>query len=166
MADKMILVTEEPRGASQLIEVPVTANGLGKVQLPVVQQLQNDTTQKVIIKAIRVVPVSVLSNAPTQGGANAPLTELVKMTLTLYSQGWEKGQLIPVASLIDVFIEGSGTPWKAKTARLDDWTNVDWNKSFLQFANGTVSAGAAYTVIFEVEYQRLDMNGQPMNGVN
>lgn len=166
MADKIIIVPEAPRGASQLIEIAVPQNGLGKVQLPVVQQLQNDTTQKVIIKALRLVTVDVLAMAPTLGGPNAPLTELVKMTLTLYSEGWEKGQLIPILALNDTFTEGSGMPWRVHTTRLDDWINVDWNKSFIQFNNGTVSAGTPYNVILEAEYLRLDTQGNPMRGVN
>lgn len=166
MAERTVIIPEAPRGASQLIEIPVATNGQGKIPLPVVQQLQNDTTQKVIIKALRLVTVDVLSTAPTLGGANAPLTELVKMTLTLYSEGWEKGQLIPILLLNDVFTEGSGTPWRAHSTKLDDWINVDWNKSFIQFNNGQVSAGTPYNVILEAEYLRLDPNGNPMRGVN
>jgi len=164
--DRMVLVTEEPRGASMLIEIPVTANGLGKIPLPVVQQLQNDTSQKVIIKAIRMIPPTVLSNAPTDGAAVSPVTELVKMSLTLYSQGWEKGQLIPLLSINDIETPTVATPFKRHTTRLADWTNVDWNKSFLQFSNGTVSAGAPYTVVLEAEYLRLDSMGKPMEGIN
>lgn len=162
----MILVTEEPRGASMLIEIPVTANGLGKIPLPVVQQLQNDTTQKVIIKAIRMIPATVLTNAPTDGAVTAPIAELAKMSLTLYSQGWEKGQLIPLLSINDIETPTVAIPFKRHTTRLDDWTNVDWNKSFIQFSNGTVSANSPYTVILEAEYLRLDSMGKPIDGIN
>ncbi len=166
MSEKIIIVPEAPRGASQLIEIAITQNGLGRVMLPVVQQLQNDETQTVIIKALRLVTVSQLGFAPTLGGVNAPLTELQKITLTLYSKGWEKGQLIPILSLNDMFTEGDGIPYRQRTVRLDDWVNVDWNKSFLQYANGTVSAGATYNVILEAEYLRITPNGSQMNGVN
>ena len=159
----MLLVQEEPRGASQLIEIPVAGN-LTKVVIPVIQQLQNNTDQRVIIKALRLITADVLSNAPTQGGANAPTTELVKLSLTLYAEGWEKGQLIPLLSLNDMFTEGSGTPTRLRTTKLDNWQNVDWNKSFLQFSNGTAPVGAPYTVILEAEYLRLDKAGRPIVG--
>lgn len=157
----MILLQEEPRGASQLIEIPV-AGALTKVVIPVVQQLQNNTDQIVVIKALRLITDAVLTNAPTQGGINAPVGEITKMTLTIYSEGWEKGNLIPLATLNDIFTEGSQIPWRQRTMRLADWANVDWNKSFLQFANGTVPAGAPYTVILEAEYIRFrrDTGGQ------
>lgn len=159
----MLLVQEEPRGASQLIEIPVSG-ALTKVVIPVVQQLQNNTSQIIVIKALRLITVDVLTNAPTLGGVNAPTTELQKMTLTLYCEGWEKGQLIPILSLNDTFAEGTGTPTRFKTTRFDNWQNVDWNKSFIQFANGTVPVGGPYNVILEAEYVRLNKNGQVIVG--
>lgn len=156
MADQnAMLVQEEPRGPSQLIEVAVPAQVVSVVQLPVIQNLQNQTDQIIILKALRIIPPTVLGNGPLQGLANAALTELVKCSLVLYSEGWLKGQLIPLLTLVDTFTEGSGIPWKDRTTRLDSWTNVDWGKSFIQYSNGTASSGAAYEFIFEVEYQKF-----------
>lgn len=163
LTSQMLLIQEEPRGASQLIEIPVAGN-LTKVVIPVIQQLQNNTDQVIIIKALRLITADVLTNAPTLGGINAPTTELQKMALTIYAEGWEKGQLIPVLTLNDMFTEGSGTPTRFKTTKFDNWQNVDWNKSFLQFANGTVPVGAPYNVIFEAEYVRLNKQGQVIIG--
>jgi hypothetical protein len=160
----MVLIQEEPRGPSQLIEIPVIQNGLNKVQLPDVQQLRSQEGQIIIIKAMRVIPAAVLTNAPTIGGITAPLTELVKICLVLYCEGWEKGQLIPLCTLIDTFVEGSGVPYRAKTARFNDWRNVDWSKSYLQYSNGTPSAGSPYTVLIEVEYIKLDSQNRPIIG--
>lgn len=160
----LVLVQEEPRGPSQLVEIPVPAAAVTKVQLPDVQQLRSQVGQTIIIKALRVITDSVLTNGPTIGGPVSPLTELQKMTLTLYCEGWEKGQLIPMCSLIDVFVEGSGIPWRSKTVYMDNWKNVDWSKSYLQFANGTASIGTAYTVLLEVEYVKLDGNNQEIVG--
>lgn len=163
LTSQMLLIQEEPRGASQLIEIPVTG-ALTKVVIPVVQQLQNNTSQIIIIKALRLITPDVLTNAPTLGGINAPVAELQKMSLTIYCEGWEKGQLIPIMSLNDVFTPTVATPARFKTTRLDNWQNVDWNKSFIQFANGTVPAGAPYTVILEAEYVRLDNQGRVIVG--
>jgi hypothetical protein len=150
-----MLVMEEPRGPSQLIETAVPAQAVSVVQLPVVQNLQNQTDQIVIIKALRVIPDTVLARGPVQGFVNAPLTELQKISLVLYSNNWIKGQLIPLCSLIDIFTEASGIPWRSRTARFDSWKDVDWNKSFFQYSNGTPSSGIAYEIILEAEYQKF-----------
>ena len=162
--DKTYLIQEEPRGPSQLIEIPITANGLSNIQFPDIPELRNQIDQTVIIKAIRCIPAAVLSNAPSTGNAVAPNTELIKMTVVLYSQGWEKGKNIPINTLIDTFIEGSGTPWKDRTTQLANWRNLDFNKCQVKFSNGTVSAGSPYSVILEVEYVKLDKNGDEIVG--
>lgn len=164
MEKQIILFQDEPRGPSQLIEIPVRAQVVSKVTIPDIQQLRSMVGQVIIIKALRLITASVLANAPTVGGVNAPDTELVKISLVLYCEGWEKAQLIPIFTLNDMFTEGSGTPWRAKTTRFDNWKNVDWSKSFLQYSNGTPSSGAAYTVILEAEYVKLDAQGNEIIG--
>lgn len=150
-----MLVQQEPRGPSQLIETAVPAQVVSVVQLPVIQNLQNQTDQIVIIKAIRVIPDSVLTRGPVQGFINATLAELQKISLVIYSENWIKGQLIPLCTLIDTFTEASGIPFKVNTTRFDSWRNVDWGKSFFQYANGAPSSGLAYEIILEVEYQKF-----------
>lgn len=150
-----LIVPEEPRQASQLIEVLVPAAVVSVVQFPVIQNLQNQTGQSVILKALRVVPNTVLTNGPTSGLPNATLAELAKISLVIYSQEWIKGQLIPALFLVDSFSEGSGIPWRVHSARFDSWQDVNWGKSFLQYSNGTPSNGLAYAVTFEAEYQKF-----------
>jgi len=159
MADKMVLIQEEPRGPSQLIEIQVTQNGLSSVTLPIVQQLVSDTEQKIVIKGLRLVTLPELAVGPQSGLANAPLTELQKISLLLYSEGWQKGKNIPILALNDTFTEGSGIPFRNKPTKFADWTRVNWNKSELIYSNGTVVAGQPYCVIFEVDYIRLDISG-------
>lgn len=163
--DKMILIQEEPRGASYLIEIPVTVVG-NSVPLPLIQELTSDTTQNVVIKSLRLVTDAELTNAPTIGGINAPLTELQKISLLLYAEGWQKGYLIPLVSLNNTFTEGSGIPFRDKTTKLNNWQRVEWNKSKLIYSNGTPSAGVPYTVILEVEYQRFDKNNVEITGAS
>lgn len=155
----VLLIQEEPRGASQLIEVPVPVAGTTKITLPVIQNLQNQVDINVTINALRVIPDSVLALAPTLGGINAPLAELQKMSLVLYSQEWEKGQLIPLLTLVDTFTEGSGIPWRARTTRLDNWRNVNWGKSYIVYSNGSSAAGTPYNVILEAEYTKFNKDG-------
>ncbi len=156
----MILLQDEPRGASQLIELPVTVAGTTKIVFPVIQNLQNQVDVNVVLKAFRVIPNTVLALAPTLGGINAVLTEMQKVSLVIYSQEWEKGQLIPLCSLIDIFTEGSGIPWRARTVRFDSWRNVNWGKSYLIYSNGSSAAGTPYNFIFEAEYVKFDKDGR------
>ncbi len=162
--NNMILIQEEPRGPSQLVEIPVGQNGLNKVPLPDVQQLRSQVGQVIIVKAIRLITDTVLVNAPTIGGIVAPLAELQKISLVIYCEGWEKGQLIPILTLNDMFTDASGIPWKQNTTRFNNWRNVDWSKSFLQYSNGTPSANTPYTVLLEVEYVKLDAQGYEIIG--
>jgi hypothetical protein len=160
----MILVQEEPRGASQLIEVPVTQNGVSRVMFPDIQQLRSTTSEIVIIKAIRLITPAVLTNAPTSGNATSPLTELKKISITIYSEGWERGQLIPVFVLND--ISDGSAPFRFHPTKFANWKNVDWSKSYLQFSNGTVSAGQPYSVLFDVEYLKLNNLGKIIEGAS
>jgi hypothetical protein len=48
----------------------------------------------------------------------------------------------------------STIPFRNKTTKLANWTDVDWNKSYIQFANGT-AASQASTIMLEVEYLKL-----------
>lgn len=155
-----ILVQQEPRGASEIIEIPI-ASGATRVTLPDVPQLRNQGDQLVIIKAIRVITAKVLTNAPTLGTAVTPLADLRKMSLSIYSQGWEKGHLIPLLLLNDVVDADAASattiPYRPETTRLNNWQDVDWNKSYIQFSPGTSAAGASACVL-EVEYVRYGKN--------
>jgi hypothetical protein len=159
MSDKVVLIQEEPRGPSQLIELPVTVNGVARVQFPDIQQLRSDQTQQIVIKKMRLITLDVLTNGIISGLANAPVTELQKISVVLYSEGWEKGQLIPVLTMNDMTFAGSVFPHNYQAGMpFDNWKSVDWSKSYLQWATGTVSAGASYVVMFDVTYTRYKAN--------
>jgi hypothetical protein len=162
----IILVQEEPRGPSILVEIPVTGTGQ-KVKLPDVQQLRSQEGQTIIIKAIRLITPKVLANAVTLSMVNAPIAELINMTLTIYSQGWLKGDTIPVLVLNDV-ADGDSTaattiPYRNKATRFNNWRNVDWAQSYLLFCNGFTPT-PSYAVLLEVEYIKLDAQGLVING--
>jgi hypothetical protein len=160
MADQFVFVQQEPRGPSQLIEVAVPTNGKQRVPFPDVQQLRSTTTQRIIIKGIRLVTLETLVAGIVTGNPNAVATECVKIAMVIYCEGWEKAQFIPILVLNDVSLPGGQTfPHRYQASRFNNWENVDWTKSYLQYANGTVSAGAPYCVMFEVEYIKLDGSG-------
>lgn len=155
-----IIVQESPRTNSTLIEVIVNQNGVQRVKFPDVQQLRNTDTQRVIITTIRVIPPNVLTNAINTNAVNAPLTELQKIAVVLYAEGWEKGYQIPILALND--FASAANPYRFQTTRLDNWRNVDWTQCYLQYANGQVSAGATYAVLLEVEYLKFNDKGLPI----
>lgn len=153
---QIVLVQEEPRGPSILIEVTVPTNGLQRIPFPDISQLRSTIDQKVIIKGLKLIPPEVLTNAVIAPNVNAPTTELTKMALTIYSEGWEKGQTIPIITFNDFVFATGNTPYRNKPTYFDNWVNVDWPKSFIQFANGTTSVGAPYTVLLDCQYIRID----------
>lgn len=167
MEKQIILVQEEPRGPSQMVEIPV-ATGQQRVPLPDVQQLRNTQGQTIVIKAIRLITAKVLTAAPIGGQTTAPRDELRKMSLVLYAEGWEKGQLIPVLEFNDNHDSDTAAAttisFRGTATRLADWKNVDWPKSYLQFSNGTAAAGGPYAVLLDVEYIKLDANNKEIIG--
>lgn len=159
--DKLIFVQEAPRGPSQLIEIPVTVNGVQRVNFPDVQQLRSLVNQRIIVKEMRLITVDTLTNAPIGGQVTAPTAELQKMTLVIYCEGWEKAQLMPIMILNDV---ENTAPHRFSPTRFNNWANVDWSKSFIQYSNGTVSAGVPYAVMIDVVYEKLDASGKEIIG--
>lgn len=166
MMAEIILVQEEPRGASQLLECPVSA-GAVKQRLPDNNQLRSVEGQTIVIKAMRLISAKVLDKAVNFNLPNAPLGDLKKMVLVIYCEGWERAQMIPLLTMNDMADADATTattiPYRNKATRFDNWKNVDWAKSFFQFSNGN-SASTDFAVIFDVEYVKLDSTGKPIVG--
>jgi len=159
-----VFLPEEPRGPSVIVEIPVTTAGRGRVQLPDIPQLRSTPDQRIILNGIKLVTVDVLTNGVITGFANAPVTELQKMTLTLYSEGWEKGMNIPLLFLNDMTFAASTAPHRYASTFFSSWERVDWNQSYLQLANATVTAGVPYVVMLEVQYLKLNSQGLEVKG--
>jgi len=164
MSERLVLVQEEPRGPSQLIEILVSANGRGRLPFPDVDQLRSTGTQRIIIKQMRLVTDDILTNAPISGFLVAPVAELQKISLVLYCEGWEKAQFLPILHLNDTTVPGGTIPHRYQPTRFDNWVNVDWSKSYLQYSNGTVSANQPYAVCIDVLYVKLNNQGQEIIG--
>lgn len=156
MDKNLIFLQDEPRGPSQLVEVQVAQAGQQRVNFPDQAQLRSTQSQKIVIKAIRLITPDVLTNAPLSGNVNAPVTELQKISLVIYCEGWEKAQYIPILTLNDMSLTGGLAPNAQSMTKFNDWVNVDWPKCFLQYSNGTVSAGVPYSVLLDVLYIKLD----------
>lgn len=164
MDSSIILIKEEPRGPSQLVELVVSANGSSRVPFPDVQQLRSQVGQNVIIKTIRLITLDVATFGTITGQPNAPLAELKKASLVLYCEGWEKAQYIPLLVLNDVATPAGTFGYRNNASDFNDWQNVDWSKSYIQYANTQVSAGAPYCFIFDIVYQKLNANGGTIIG--
>lgn len=167
--NQVILVQEEPMVASELIEILVTAAAAGtfNVPLPETQQLKSDTDQTVIVKAIRLVTVEVLSRGVVSGLVNAPVTELQKISITLYSQGWQKGHNIPILTLNDTTIPGGTAPHRYHQQKFNDWRKIDWTQCYLQYSNGSGGVVTGnYCVMLQVDYVRLNAAGAVIQGPN
>jgi hypothetical protein len=159
-----VLVQDEPRGPSVLIEINVQTNGQQRVPFPDISQLRSTAYQSIIIKGLRLISAEVLTNGIISNNTTAPATELQKMSLTIYSEGWEKGQTIPILTLNDMHFTTGAIPFRFNPTKFDNWQNVDWPKSYIQFANGTLSTGAPYVVLLDCEYIRLDAQGSLIQG--
>lgn len=159
-----VLVQEEPRGPSILIEVNVPTAGQQRVAFPDISQLRSTVYQTIVIKGLRLITSEVLTNGVISPFPTAPATELQKMTLTIYAEGWEKGQTIPLLTLNDMFPVLGANPNRVMPTRFDNWVNVDWPKSYLQYANTTSSVGTPYVVLLDCEYVRIDAQGQLIQG--
>lgn len=161
---QQVLVQEEPRGPSVLIEVNVPNNGSQRVPFPDISQLRSTVDQRIVIKGMRLISAEVLTNGIISGNPTAPAAELAKMSITIYAEGWEKGQTIPILILNDFRFTVGAIPFRNNPTRFDNWVNVDFPKSYIQYANGTVSAGAPYVVLIDCEYVRLDAQGIMLQG--
>lgn len=159
-----VLVQEEPRGPSILIEVNVQNNGLQRVPFPDISQLRSTTTQRIVIKGLRLISAEVLTNGIVSGNPTAPAAELAKIGVTIYAEGWEKGQSIPILTMNDMQFTVGAIPFRFNPTKFDNWVAVDWPKSYLQYANGTVSAGAPYVVLLDCEYVRLNADNRLIIG--
>lgn len=164
MHNRVVLVQTEPRGPSQTIEIPVEANGQAKVPIPDINNLRSQGGKRVIIKGIRVVTTDVATNGIVTAAPNAPITELKKMFLTLYCEGWLKGLNIPLLFLNDVTVPGGTAAHTYQQTMFNNWEDVDLSQSYLQFGNGLVSAGAPYVVLLDIQYERVTTNGKEIIG--
>lgn len=164
MNEQLIFLQSEPRGPSQQIEVKVIANGLQSIPFEDQPQLKSTTDRKIIIKSVRLITADVLTNARLSGLANAPVTELQKLSLDLFSEGWIKGYGIPLLTLNDMSLAGGTAPNARQLTYFNNWVAVDWTKTNLIFSNGTVSAGAPYSIILDILYLKFDKNDNEIRG--
>lgn len=165
--DRILLIAEEPRNCSELVEVPVTVSGAFRINFPDNQQLRSMTTQDIRIQGIRLITPDVSSFGPITGLRNAPVTEAKKCFLVLYCEGWEKAHYIPLQVLNDTSMPTGTAAHRYSATKFGSWRNVDWGKSFILYSNGSAGSdisGGSYEFLFDVEYTKLDAQGAEIVG--
>lgn len=162
--DQFVYLKEEPRGPSELVEIPVNANGLNRIPVPDQPLLRSTANVVVVVKSIRCIVPGVLTGGILQAQNTAPIAELQKMSLTLYAQGWEKGHYIPLLTLNDVQDQTNNPPHRYTQTNFDNWENIAWDKCYLQLAANQVTANSPYVVLLDVCYIKLDQYKNEIKG--
>lgn len=165
--EQITLIQEQPVTNYTLVEVPVTSNGLTQINIPDQPMLKSYSDHRVIVKTIELIPDKVLSKAVLSGNTNAPRSELLKASLVLYCDGWEREQNVPLLRL-NAFNDSDSAaattiPFVSKFTAFENLKSVDWTKSRIQFSNGQSSAGSTYSFVFGVQYVVIDNAGNFIN---
>jgi hypothetical protein len=146
----------------ELVELTVPALSQGRVTFNTIPQLRNQPDQIIVIKDIDVFPVTVYSNSQQSAAIpGMPVADVKKAVLVLYVNGEESIKMIPLAKLIHV--NDFSTAYQENVFGLDSLTNVDFDKSYVQFS--VASNAAAYVIPFGITYVRLvkSSTGMPSN---
>jgi hypothetical protein len=132
------------------------ANGtLGRVSFNDQPQLRDQPNQIIIILNIELFLNSTYANSQfTNTLPGIPAAELPKGVLVLYINGEESVHLIPLAKL--VHINDQLSPYQWDLQGFDRLSNVDWDKSYVQFSSAT--AGGPYVAPFGVTYLRFQVD--------
>lgn len=139
----------------QLVELPIPANSsASKFPYPDIPQLRDDTTQDIIIAGLQIYTIE---NAPKTPNGNTVGTtaQLVNLFLTLYIDGEESVNLIPVMNLQNIFgPTTAGTSMQTFERLKTDYLKVDWNKSYYSVGTPYLN-NAAFSVLLSVYYKKL-----------
>lgn len=137
----------------ELVEITIPATTTGRVNFNTIPQLRNQPDQLIVIKNIEAFTVESYANSQqTPALPGLPIADIPKAVLVLYVNGEESVKMIPLSKLLHVQT-AAGTPFQQIMEGFDDLTNVDFDKSYVQFA--TASNAAAYVIPFGITYLRL-----------
>jgi hypothetical protein len=136
----------------ELVEMTIPAGTTGRVNFQTIPQLRNQANQTISIKSIMVYTVDSYANSQvTNSIPGFPLAEILKCVLVLYVNGEESVKMVPLAQLIN--IQGTaGIANQMQITPFDDLTNVDFDKSYVQF--NAAAANTPYVIPFGITYLR------------
>lgn len=141
----------------ELVEltVPVGIAAGNRVPFNTIPQLRNQANQTITIKDIATYLVTSYGHSQVNNTvAGMPAAELPKCVLVLYVNGEESIKMIPLAELLHV--NDATNPFQENWYPFDDLTNVDWDKSYVQF--NAAAAGTPYVIPFGIRYIRFMKN--------
>ena len=145
----------------ELVELTVPAATLGRVTFQTIPQLRNQPDQIIQINAIHIFPITSYANSQaTSVLPGMPAADIPKAVLVLYVNGEESIKMIPLAQMIH--INDFASPYQEQLWLFDQLKNVDFDKSYVQFA--VASDAAAYVIPFGINYIRFvkgNANGFP-----
>lgn len=134
----------------ELVEIVIPANATGKINFPSVPMLRNQSDQEIIIKGIETFLVTAYAKSQiNQSVVGMAATELPKIVLALYVNGEENIHYIPLARLNNIR-DAASNPYSEELAMFDNLSNVDLDKSYVQF-NSAASA-TTYVIPFGFTY--------------
>jgi len=137
----------------EIVELTINANQNGRFYFETQPQLRNQADQIIIIRGIQLYYVTAYANSQvTNTVPGVAATEVIKATLTLYVNGEESIKNIPLPQLNNI----NTNPFQQEIQNFADLQNVDWAKSYVQFA--AAAAGSPYIIPFGITYVRLKKN--------
>lgn len=136
----------------ELVELTVPAASTGRVSFNTIPQLRNQVGQIIYIKNIKVYVNTVYAKSQvTNSVPGMKPAEIPKCVLVLYVNGEESIKMIPLAQLNH--INDGSTPYQEQMEDFDELSNVDFDKSYVQF--NAASDAAVYVIPFGINYIRL-----------
>jgi len=144
----------------ELVELTVPGGATGRVTFQTIPQLRNQANQVIIIKSISVFDIySYAYSQVTNSIPGMDYNEWYKAVLVLYVNGEESIKMIPLTMLSAVAttaLSGQPIPYLNNILSFDDLTNVDWDKSYVQF--NQPAAASTYVIPFAITYIRMQVN--------
>jgi hypothetical protein len=136
----------------ELVELTVPAASTGRVTFNTIPQLRNQVGQTIIIKNIKIYVNTAYAKSQVNNSIpGMKPAEIPKCVLVLYVNGEESIKQIPLAQLNN--IDDAATPYQEQENSFDDLTNVDFDKSYVQFSSA--SDADTYVIPFGINYIRI-----------
>lgn len=139
----------------ELVELKILANTQqlnAQTEFQEQAQLRNDSTQSITIRAIETYCNQTISNAPS-GNPVATPDQIKSAFLVLNIKTFEFENLIPLGALNRIYSDPANyAPFVQDLFLFDDINQVQWAKSFVQFANGA-GDNDPYSFLFGVHYE-------------
>jgi hypothetical protein len=158
-----IIIFMRPIRRYELIELLIPTNSTGtKFQFPDIPLLRDDTTQDIIIRAIDVFTAEAMPNSPSNNPVSTT-AQLLNAFLVLYIYNEEAIHYIPLIKLQNVFQAlATGTSQQTfEEVQFED-IKVDWNKSYIQFAQ-PLAPFTQFSFMLGVTYKKYLSGTIPKN---